>query len=89
MAYLVGPDVHAIACTSPSMLLKAQDPQRFHGLELRCDEWRVDPLDVSLVKSSYFDDATVFPRGSLELDCAVLMRGIRHEWHNRADRCSC
>lgn len=63
------------------------DPQRFHGLELRCDGWRVDPLDVSLSKSSYFDDATVFPPGSLELDCALLMRGIRHEWHSRADLC--
>jgi hypothetical protein len=25
----------------------------------------------------------LFPAGSVELDCALLMRGIDHEWHGR------
>jgi hypothetical protein len=52
-----------------------RDPRRFQGLELRCHRWQVEPLAVSAVKSSYFDDQTVFPPGSIEFDCALLMRG--------------
>ena len=62
-------------------------PSRFQGLELRCDTWRVEPLAVEEVRSSFFDDVSLFPRGSVELDCALLMQGIPHEWHGRSDLC--
>jgi hypothetical protein len=64
------------------------DPRRFQGLELRCHRWQVEPLAVSAVRSSYFDDRAVFPAGSIEFDCALLMRGIEHEWHGKPDLCS-
>jgi len=63
------------------------DPRRFEGLELRCERWRVEPLDVERVRSSVFDDESVFPKGSIEFDCALLMRGIEHEWHGRGEQC--
>ncbi|MCI0641610.1 MAG: DUF2071 domain-containing protein [Gemmataceae bacterium] len=63
------------------------DPERFQGLELRCQEWRVEPLQVEEVRSSFFDNAALFPKGSIEFDCALLMRGIAHEWHGKADLC--
>ena len=63
------------------------DPRRFQGMELRCDRWAVEPLTVSEVRSSCFDDVAVFPAGSITCDCALLMRGIDHEWHGRADIC--
>ncbi len=63
------------------------DARRFQGLELRCLSWAVEPLAVEEVHSSYFEDAATFPPGSVEFDCALLMRGIRHEWHARADLC--
>jgi hypothetical protein len=63
------------------------DPRRFQGLELRCHNWRVDPLAVEEVRSSFFDDASLFPNGSIEFDCALLMRGIDHEWHGASDLC--
>ena len=63
------------------------DPARFQGLELRCRDWRVEPLAVEEVRSSFFDDASLFPRGSIEFDCALLMRDIEHEWHGRPDLC--
>jgi hypothetical protein len=50
------------------------------GLELCTEVWRVEPLDVLTVKSSFFDDETIFPKGSIEFDCALLMRNIPHEW---------
>jgi hypothetical protein len=56
---------------------------RFDGLELRCSSWTVHPLDVAISESSFFDDRTLFPMGSVEFDCALLMRGIDHEWHAR------
>ena len=63
------------------------DLGRFEGLEMRCHGWQVDPLAVSSVQSSYFDDRSVFPAGSIEFDCALLMRGIEHEWRGRSDMC--
>lgn len=63
------------------------DPKRFHGLELACKQWQVEPLEVEEVRSSYFEDESLFPKGSIQFDCALLMRNIRHQWHGRADLC--
>ena len=63
------------------------DPATFHGLELECDSWRVEPLAVEEVRSSYFDDEAIFPRGSIAFDNALLMRNIVHRWHGREDLC--
>jgi hypothetical protein len=56
---------------------------RFDGLELRSFAWKVQPLAVDKVESSFFEDRALFPSGSVEFDCALLMRGIDHEWHGR------
>ena len=63
------------------------DPSRFQGLELRCLNWQVEPLEVEDVRSSFFEDVSLFPKGSIEFDCALLMRGIDHEWHGKSDLC--
>lgn len=63
------------------------DPSRFQGMELCCRSWHVEPLEVDEVRSSFFEDARLFPKGSIEFDCALLMRGIEHEWHGRKDLC--
>jgi hypothetical protein len=55
----------------------------FDGLELRTFRWQLEPLDVSEVVSSFFDDVARFPAGSATFDCALLMRDIEHEWHAR------
>ena len=52
------------------------------GLLLQVPEWHVSPLSVERVRSSYFDDTSVFPLGSIEFDHALLMRDILHEWHS-------
>lgn len=54
----------------------------FEGLELRTYKWRVDPLAVSKVQSSFFEDESVFPKGSVQFDNALLMTDIKHEWHS-------
>ena len=63
------------------------DASRFQGLELRCRNWRVEPLDVEEVRSSFFEDESLFPKGAIAFDCALLMRGIEHEWHGKSDLC--
>ncbi len=63
------------------------DPSRFHGLELRCLSWRVEPLEAEEVRSSFFEDVSLFPKGSIAFDCALLMRRIAHEWRGKPDLC--
>lgn len=59
----------------------------FDGVELRTENWQVQPLAVTLVQSSFFDDPAVFPKGAVVFDNALLMRGIDHEWHIRGPIC--
>jgi hypothetical protein len=54
---------------------------RLDGITLKTLTWKVEPLAVDYVRSSYFDDPSVFPAGSVRFDCALVMRNIQHEWH--------
>jgi uncharacterized protein DUF2071 len=63
-------------------------PREFDGLELRTFNWHVQPLATEKVESSFFADRTLFPASSVEFDCALLMRGIDHEWHGRESLCT-
>ncbi|MDA0659538.1 MAG: DUF2071 domain-containing protein [Planctomycetota bacterium] len=56
----------------------------FDCLELRARNWRVSPLAIHHVESSFFDDRTIFPRGAIALDNALLMLNIDHEWHSQS-----
>ena len=52
----------------------------YDGLELIKQEWKVKPLAVSRVESSFFENENVFPKGSVKFDNALLMRSVEHEW---------
>jgi hypothetical protein len=56
-------------------------PGIFDGLELCTSEWKIAPLALRRAESSFFADPSIFPQGSVEFDCALLMRNIAHEWH--------
>jgi hypothetical protein len=58
-----------------------REPGRLDGLTLKTEEWRVEPLEVNDLYSSYFADRSRFPEGSVEFDHALMMRNIAHEWH--------
>jgi hypothetical protein len=58
-------------------------PGEYDGLELRSFIWQVQALAVTCVESSFFEDREAFPGGSVIFDCALLMRGIEHEWLGR------
>ena len=55
------------------------------GITLHTDAWKVTPLDLHRVRSSFFEDTSAFPPGSLALDCGLLMRDIPHEWRSEPD----
>jgi hypothetical protein len=57
---------------------------RLDGGELRCKQWKVEPLQVTRVQSSFFDDHERFPPGTAALDGALLMRTIPHAWKVQA-----
>ncbi|HEV2374776.1 MAG TPA: DUF2071 domain-containing protein [Streptosporangiaceae bacterium] len=57
-----------------------RDSGRLDGLELRADRWVVEPTEVHAAYSSFFDDACLFPPGSVTIDCALLMRDIPVSW---------
>ncbi len=57
----------------------------YHGMELHSLNWTLAPLVIDRAQSCFFDDQQRFPPGSLGLDCALLMRGIEHEWRSRPD----
>ena len=52
----------------------------FDGLELNAYHWEVSPLEVKKVHSSFFSNESIFPKGSVEFDNALLMKNIEHEW---------
>ena len=59
----------------------------FDGLKLETYKWEVKPLKVANIKSSFFEDKTIFPEGSIQFDNAVLMENIEHEWKSLKTIC--
>lgn len=58
-----------------------KDAKHLDGIFLKTKEWRVQPLELRSVESSFYQNETLFPKGSIEFDHALLMRNIDHEWH--------
>lgn len=52
----------------------------FKTIKLQTKTWHVTPLQVHDLQSSYFEDDSLFPHGSIQFDNALLMEGIAHEW---------
>lgn len=60
----------------------------FEGIELRTDEWSVTPLSVEDARASYLEDGDRFPGESVDLDCALLMTDVGHEWRRGESLCA-
>ncbi len=52
------------------------------GMCLITEAWTVAPFLVEHVHSSYFEDLTRFPAGSVEFDSGLVMRNIAHVWRS-------
>jgi len=55
------------------------------GITLDTKEWKVRPLHVESVASSFYNDTSVFPEGTIEFDHALIMQDVEHEWHAAPD----
>lgn len=53
---------------------------RLDAVDLDAADWQVSALDVELARSTFFEDRSRFPLGSVEFDSALIMRNIEHEW---------
>ena len=62
-----------------------RNSSRLDGLTLQTKQWRVSPLSVSEITSSFFDDRRIFPEGTIQFDHALIMRDVPHEWHKADD----
>ena len=65
---------------SPNRIADAYD-----GLELKTKKWEVSPLTVTEVRSSFFENESIFPKGTIKFDNALLMRDIDHEWNSKGE----
>jgi hypothetical protein len=59
---------------------------KYDGLLLKAYRWEVQPLDVLNVRSSFFENETMFPKGSVKFDNALLMTNIEHDWSSLPDK---
>jgi hypothetical protein len=62
-----------------------RDRHRMDGLVLRTLDWHINALAVASVYSTFFADPKRFPKGSIEFDHTLIMRNLRHEWHQAED----
>lgn len=60
----------------------SRDRSHFQGMELRLLEWHISPLKINKAFVRLYEDGNTFPKGSVELDSAMVMRRLKHEWHN-------
>jgi hypothetical protein len=59
----------------------ARDSSHFQGMELRLLEWHISPLKINTAFVRLYEDGKAFPKGSVQLDSAMVMRRLKHEWH--------
>lgn len=59
---------------------------KYDGLKLNAYTWKVQPLEVLNVQSSFYENRQLFPKGSVQFDNALLMEKIEHEWNSVDDK---
>jgi hypothetical protein len=62
---------------------------KYDGLQLKTFNWKVEPLHVTSVHSSFFENKKLFPKGSVQFDNALLMTQVKHEWHSVGEKSRC
>lgn len=63
--------------------------KNYDGLELKTFDWKTEPLNVTSVRSGFFENENVFPKGSIRFDNALLMKKLKHEWHSVGQKSCC
>jgi hypothetical protein len=58
---------------------------RLDGLRLKTLQWEMSTLRTTRLYSAFFQNGERFSSNAIHFDCALLMRGIPHEWHEISD----
>ena len=61
-----------------------RDGKTLDALRLETFAWKTQIFQAKTAFSSVFSDEKTFPKGSLEFDHVLLMRGLEHQWHSEA-----
>jgi hypothetical protein len=56
--------------------------KRLDGITLETKQWKVRPVEVENVRSSFYEDKSIFPDGSIVYDHTLIMQDVEHEWHS-------
>ena len=59
---------------------------KYEGLKLQAYNCQVRPLEVQNVHSSFYENESIFPKGSVQFDNALLMTRVEHEWKIMQDK---
>lgn len=54
----------------------------FDGIEFVAENRKVQPLHISQIQSDFFENESLFPKGSVFFDHALLMKNIYAQWHS-------
>jgi hypothetical protein len=65
-------------------LSPGRDGVRLEAVQLNTAAWRVEPCRVLSARSSWFEDSSRFPTGSVVLDSALVMRKVPVVWESVA-----
>ncbi len=52
------------------------------GISLKIENWKIAPIKLDFVHTSFYEDETIFPKDSITFDHALLMKNIAHEWRS-------
>jgi hypothetical protein len=72
-------DASAVFRRAPVGISPGRD-RRLEAVELHTDAWAIEAADPVRVTSSFWDDRSRFPAGSVQLDSALLMREVPVSW---------
>jgi hypothetical protein len=59
-----------------------KNADQLDGMFLQIENWKVEPLALDFVQTSFYDNETLFPETSVKFDHALLMRNVAHLWHS-------
>ena len=62
-----------------------REGKHLDGIELETKKWKVRPLRIENVESSFYSDTRLFPAGTVFFDHALIMQDVEHEWHSAAE----
>lgn len=52
------------------------------GILLQIENWKVEPIELDFVHTSFYENESIFPKDSIKFDHALFMQNVAHEWHS-------